>query len=156
MNGPIPDAAKGAGVLARYAQASTQYDEARNELAGLEQHGEVDLFQKQLTLLRRRLLAEPGAFRQMFIADGMEAIAWEFQQNDLGANFTRTLWDLLLRGDDMSTVLLRFVWAIPLKFKRKFIRAIDANLSDRYPMFKGLSKGWPGLNSSPPYMRPAD
>ena len=54
----------------------------------------------------------------------------------------------------MSSILLRFIWNIPLKFKRKFIAAIDAHLSDRYPMFKGLSQGWPGQNSIPPYIRP--
>ena len=54
----------------------------------------------------------------------------------------------------MSTVLLRFVWNIPLKFKRKFIRAIERHLTDRYPMFKGLSEGWPGANNIPPYIRP--
>jgi glutamate synthase (NADPH/NADH) small chain len=144
------------GELERFVQAADLLEATQRDM---EDHGRSDdlkLFQTQLALLRRRLLAEPDAFRQMFISDGMQAIAWEFQQQDLGARFTRTFWDLLVRGDDMSTVLLRFVWAIPLKFKRKFIRAIDLHLSDTYPMFKGLSKGWPGLNSIPPYMRPAD
>ncbi len=53
----------------------------------------------------------------------------------------------------MSALLLRFIWNVPLKFKRKFIIAIDAHLSDRYPMFKGLSQGWPGQNGIPPYIR---
>ena len=66
------------------------------------------------------------------------------------------LWSLLLRDDDMSTILQRFIWAMPLKFKRKFIAAIDAHLSDRYPMFKGLSKDWPGGNYIHPYVRPAE
>ena len=70
--------------------------------------------------------------------------------------FTRTLWDLLLRGDDMSAILQRFIWNVPLKFKRKFVRALDLHLSDRYPMFRGLSEGWPAQNSIPPYMRPAE
>ncbi|MBT8129359.1 MAG: sulfide/dihydroorotate dehydrogenase-like FAD/NAD-binding protein, partial [Gammaproteobacteria bacterium] len=56
--------------------------------------------------------------------------------------------------DDMSTLLLRFLWNIPLKFKRKFIRAIDTHLRERYPMFEGLSNGWPGANNIPPYIRP--
>ncbi|MGB5466658.1 MAG: sulfide/dihydroorotate dehydrogenase-like FAD/NAD-binding protein, partial [Sedimenticolaceae bacterium] len=63
-------------------------------------------------------------------------------------------WKLLCNNDDMSTLLMRFIWSIPLKFKRKFIRALDAYLSDRYPMFKGLSEGWPGSNNIPPYIRP--
>ncbi len=134
--------------------ASSAYETTRSELEELATSAEVDLFQKQITLLRRRLLAEPNAFRQMFIADGIQAVAWEFQQEELGAQFTKTLWELLTRNDDMSTILLRFIWAIPLRFKRKFIRAIDVHLSDRYPMFKGLSEGWPGDNGIPPYMRP--
>jgi glutamate synthase (NADPH/NADH) small chain len=92
----------------------------------------------------------------MFITDGMQAVAWEFQQDELGSRFTRTLWELLVRDDDMSTILLRFIWAIPLKYKRKFIKGLDQHLSDRYPMFRGLSDGWPMNNSIPPYMRPAE
>nr|WP_294505847.1 sulfide/dihydroorotate dehydrogenase-like FAD/NAD-binding protein [uncultured Rhodopila sp.] len=144
------------GELVRFMHASSAYETNRSELEELATSAEVDLFQKQITLLRRRLLAEPNAFRQMFIADGIQAVAWEFQQEELGAQFTKTLWELLTRNDDMSTILLRFIWAIPLRFKRKFIRAIDVHLSDRYPMFKGLSEGWPGDNGIPPYMRPAD
>ena len=92
----------------------------------------------------------------MFIDDGLQAIVWEFTQDALGASFTKMLWSLLLRDDDMSTILQRFIWAMPLKFKRKFIAAIDAHLSDRYPMFKGLSKNWPGGNYIQPYVRPAE
>ena len=92
----------------------------------------------------------------MFVADGVQAIAWEFQQEELGAAFTRTLWNLLVRNDEMSTILLRFIWFMPLKFKRKFIKAIDAHLSERYPMFKGLSEGWPGETCIPPYIRPPE
>ena len=44
---------------------------------------------------------------------------------------------------------------MPLKFKRKFIAAIDAHLSDRYPMFKGLSKGWPSGKLHPALCAPA-
>jgi glutamate synthase (NADPH/NADH) small chain len=101
-------------------------------------------------------LNSPQSLRQVFIDDGTQAIVWEFKQNALGGNFIKTLWNLLLRDDDMSTILLRFIWNIPLKFKRKFIAAIDAHLSDRYPMFKGLSQGWPGQNSIPPYIRPPE
>lgn len=117
---------------------------------------EAALFDKQVELLKRKLMADPTAFRDMFIAEGIEAIAWEFRQEALGAPFTRTFWQMLLRGDDVSLVLQRFVWAMPLKFKRKFIQAIDAHLTDRYPLFAGLSKGWPGENGIPPYMRGAE
>ena len=142
--------------IRRFAQAIDVVEAARGELAELSKKDDVKLFEIQLSLLRRRLLAEPDAFRQVFIADGMQAIAWEFQQPELGARFIKTFWDLLLRGDDMSRVLLRFVWAIPLKFKRKFMRAIDTHLSYLYPMFRGLSTGWPGKNSIPPYIREPD
>jgi glutamate synthase (NADPH/NADH) small chain len=112
------------------------------------------VFQKQLALLRRHLLNDPRSLRNVFVADGVQALAWEFQQEELGAAFTRTLWNLLLRGDAMSEVLLRFLWFVPLKYKRRFIAAIDAHLADRYPMFRGLSQGWPGENCIPPYIRP--
>jgi glutamate synthase (NADPH/NADH) small chain len=117
---------------------------------------EEAVFQTQLALLRRHLLADPRSLRSVFVADGVQAIAWEFQQEALGAGFTRTLWNLLLRNDAMSTVLLRFLWFMPLKFKRRFVAALDAHLSDRYPMFQGLSRGWPGETCIPPYIRPPE
>ena len=45
-----------------------------------------------MELLRRRLLAEPTAFREMFISDGMAAVAWEFSSRSFGKEFTETLW----------------------------------------------------------------
>ena len=117
---------------------------------------ETALFDTQVELLKRRLAADPAAFRDMFIAEGIEAIAWEFRQETLSGPFTETFWKMLLRGDDMSLVLQRFVWSMPLKFKRRFVQAVDAHLSARYPLFAGLSVGWPGENGIPPYMRPAD
>ena len=53
-------------------------------------------------------------------------------------------------------MLLRFIWFMPLKFKRRFVKAIDTHLSERYPMFKGLSEGWPGETCIPPYIRPPE
>ena len=53
-------------------------------------------------------------------------------------------------------VLMRFIWSMPLKYKRKFVKAIDDHLSDRYPMFKGLSVGWPMDTFIPPYIRPPE
>ena len=145
----------------RYYQASLEIEnnrhhieEARDEITKLEHSESVELFQKQVALLQKRLVNDPQFFQQMFITEGSSAIAWEFQQDELGEAFTHTLWGLLLRNDDMSTLLLRFLWNIPLKFKRKFIRAVDRHLGNRYPMFRGLSQGWPGLNNIPPYIRP--
>jgi glutamate synthase (NADPH) small chain len=142
--------------LLSYAQSESMLESSRNRMAELEQTEAVELFQKQLALLKKRLLGDPKSFRGTFVADGVRAIAWEFQQEELGANFTKVLWSLLTRDDEASIVLQRFLWAIPLKFKRKFIKAIDDHLSDRYPMFKGLSEGWPADAFIPPYIRPAE
>jgi glutamate synthase (NADPH/NADH) small chain len=139
--------------LQRYSAASRALELTQNEIEDLEQSEAFEVFQKQLGLLRKRLLSSPKSLRQVFIDDGTQAIVWEFKQDELGAAFTKTLWNLLLRDDDMSSILLSFIWNVPLKFKRKFIAAIDAHLSDRYPMFKGLSEGWPGQNGIPPYIR---
>ncbi|MBI4754235.1 MAG: sulfide/dihydroorotate dehydrogenase-like FAD/NAD-binding protein [Betaproteobacteria bacterium] len=144
------------GDLHRYLQASSALESTRSQLVELEQTEAVDVFQKQLALLRRRLLNEPRSFREMFVSDGTSAVAWEFQQDELSPGFVRTMWNLMLRDDDMSRVLMRFVWNVPLKLKRKFVRAIDLHLSDRYPMFKGLSENWPAENFIPPYIRDPD
>ena len=40
-------------------------------------------FSNQLGLLERRLTADPRAFRELFTADGMEAVAWEFRKPEL-------------------------------------------------------------------------
>jgi len=108
---------------------------------------------RQVELLRRRLEAQPQAFRDMFIEDGMNAVQWEFAQPDLSPEFARAFWDTLLRDDDASRVLMRYVWSLPLKGKRSLIRALDAHLSQRYPMFDGLSVGWPASNAIPPHIR---
>jgi glutamate synthase (NADPH/NADH) small chain len=142
--------------LERYRQVSGALESTQTEVERLEHTEAFEVFQKQLGLLRKRLLNSPQSLRQVFIDDGLQAIVWEFQQDALGASFTKMLWSLLLRDDDMSTILQRFIWAMPLKFKRKFIAAIDAHLSDRYPMFKGLSENWPGGSFIHPYVRPAE
>ena len=142
--------------LERYRQVSHALESTQTEVEKLEHTEAFEVFQKQLGLLRKRLLNSPQSLRQVFIDDGLQAIVWEFAQDALGASFTKMLWSLLLRDDDMATILQRFLWALPLKFKRKFIAAIDAHLSDRYPMFKGLSKDWPGGNYIQPYVRPAE
>ncbi len=110
-------------------------------------------FANQLGLLERRLVADPRAFRELFTADGMEAVAWAFRQPELDATFTRQLWEVLQRDDDASRVVMRFLWQLPLGRKRMFIRALDTHLSDRYPMFSGLSQNWPAGNAIGPYIR---
>ena len=148
--------------IERFLQANLEIENNRHyitekeeQIAELEQSEAVGMFQKQLGLLQKHLLDDPKFFQQIFINDGSNAITWEFQQHELSKNFTDTFWNLLLRNDDFSSLLLRFIWNLPLKQKRKFIRAIDTHLSSRYPMFKGLSNGWPGENNIPPYIRPA-
>ncbi|MFZ0530215.1 MAG: sulfide/dihydroorotate dehydrogenase-like FAD/NAD-binding protein [Propionicimonas sp.] len=113
-------------------------------------------FSNQLGLLERRLVADPRAFRELFTADGMEAVAWEFRQPELSREFTWQLWSVLSRDDDSSRVLMRFLWRLPVGKKRLFVRALDAHLSERYPMFAGLSANWPAGNAIPPYIREPD
>ncbi len=110
-------------------------------------------YANQLGLLERRLVADPRAFRELFTADGMEAVAWEFRQAELTEDFIWQLWTALLRDDDASKVLMRFLWQLPLGKKRMFVRALDARLSERYPMFAGLATNWPAGNAIPPYIR---
>ncbi|HEX8963158.1 MAG TPA: hypothetical protein VF801_09150, partial [Rhodocyclaceae bacterium] len=95
--------------LQRYLHASNALEATRSQLSELEQSEAVGIYQKQLALLQRRLLSEPQAFRDMFISDGTQAVVWEFQQEELGAEFTKTLWKQLLKNDDMSLVLMRFI-----------------------------------------------
>lgn len=111
------------------------------------------LLAQQLAILKRRLQADPGQFREVFISEGMQAVAWEFIQPDLSPEFAVTLWESLRRADDASKILMRFIWSLPLGMKRKLIRALDAHLSERYPVFKGLSVDWPAGNAIPPYIR---
>ena len=125
--------------------------EATREVLG--QSESVESFNHQVDLLRRKLTSEPRAFRELFISDGMQAVGWEFQQPELGRDFVLMLWSMLLRNDDSSTVLMRFVWDLPLGMKRKFVRGLDQHLADRYPMFAGLSVDWPMNNGIPPYVR---
>ena len=110
-------------------------------------------FSNQLGLLERRLVADPRAFRELFTADGMESVAWEFQQAELSADFTRQLWSVLSRDDDASRVVMRFLWQLPVGKKRMFVRALEAHLSQQYPMFAGLSQNWPAGNGIGPYIR---
>ncbi|MDR1935364.1 MAG: FAD-dependent oxidoreductase, partial [Candidatus Accumulibacter sp.] len=139
--------------LRHYLAASHALESTRSQVEALEQTAAVDTFNRQMDLLRRRLLDDPRAFREMFISDGAAAVAAEFRQEELSAEFTRAFWETLLRDDDMSRVLMRFVWGVPLGLKRKFIKALDKHLSERYPMFRGLSENWPAESHIPPYIR---
>jgi glutamate synthase (NADPH/NADH) small chain len=153
--GPDRAAEHGAGAedLQRYLEASSTLESSRAQVEVLQRSESVESYNHQVDLLKRRLTSEPRAFRDLFIADGMAAVAWEFQQPALGRDFVQMLWSMLLRDDDSSTVLMRFVWDLPLGMKRKLVRGLDEHLSDRYPMFAGLSQDWPMNNGIPPYIR---
>jgi glutamate synthase (NADPH/NADH) small chain len=107
----------------------------------------------RLGLLSRQLQSDPRAFRESFISSGLQAIAWEFSQPELSAEFVHALWQTMLRGDDSSTVVMRFLWELPLSKKRMFVRGLDHHLSQQYPMFAGLSVNWPSSTYIPPYIR---
>lgn len=139
--------------LTRYLRAAEALTKTADEVEELGRSEAVETYRSQLDLLGRRLQTNPRAFREIFITDGMGAVAAEFRQPELSADFTGTLWAKLLAGNDASLVLMRFIWNLPLGAKRKFIRALDAHLSQRYPVFAGLSQGWPANSSIPPYIR---
>ncbi|MEA5121024.1 MAG: sulfide/dihydroorotate dehydrogenase-like FAD/NAD-binding protein [Propionibacterium sp.] len=139
--------------LTRYLSASQALAQTATEVEELARSEAVETYRRQIDLLGRRLQTNPRAFRDMFISDGMGAIAAEFRQPELSEEFTTALWQKLLLGNDASLVLMRFVWNLPLGAKRKFIRALDSYLSERYPVFKGLSVNWPAGSSIPPYIR---
>jgi glutamate synthase (NADPH/NADH) small chain len=151
-----PGSPPGGAEVRRYVDARATLESTRAEVAELEASEAIETFHRQRALLERRLITEPRAFREMFIAEGVQAVAGEFGRPELGADFVRALWAVLLRGDAASTVLMRFVWNLPLGMKRKLIRGLDRHLSDRYPMFAGLSADWPAASSIPPYVRDAD
>ncbi|MFT6984617.1 MAG: glutamate synthase (NADPH/NADH) small chain [Psychromonas sp.] len=113
------------------------------------------LSQTQRDLLMQRMEQNPLRFQQMIIDDSQQAIREMLKKGKLNAAFTEKLWELLLANDELSQALQRYLWRVPLQQKRTFIQGLDTHLSDRYPMFKGLSEDWPGKNSIPPYVRPA-
>ncbi|MEZ9550180.1 sulfide/dihydroorotate dehydrogenase-like FAD/NAD-binding protein [Vibrio breoganii] len=110
----------------------------------------------QQALLEQRMRKDPKRFQQMVIDESMQAIQAALKYGELSASFVEKLWELLLVDDELSVTLQRYLWRVPLKQKRAFVRGIDRHLSARYPMFEGLSKGWPGSNNIPPYVRPAE
>jgi len=153
MSTDTPARPAGQDDVLRWVGARTVLDATREEVETLNATKGVSTFRNQLDLLERRLVADPRTFRDMFIADGMSAVAWEFRQSELSRDFVVRLWEMLLREDDVSTLLMRFIWDLPLGKKRAFIRAIDEHLSDRYPMIKGLSQDWPAGSTIQPYIR---
>lgn len=152
----VDDTAAGASPtedVRRYLDAQSALEATLNEVEGLEASAGVETFKRQLDLLKRRLVQDPAMFRDMFIEDGIAAAAWEFQQPELSDEFVVTLWDILKQDSDASTVMMRFIWNLPVGKKRSFIRGVDRVLSDRYPMLKGFSAAWPANVAIEPYIR---
>ncbi|MDX2486630.1 MAG: hypothetical protein QNL03_03940, partial [Gammaproteobacteria bacterium] len=65
----------------RYLQANLEVENNRQyienseeQIAGLKHSTAVDLFQKQVGLLQKRLVDDPTFFQQMFISEGSGAI----------------------------------------------------------------------------------
>ncbi|MDR3202716.1 MAG: FAD-dependent oxidoreductase, partial [Bifidobacteriaceae bacterium] len=136
-----------------WAGARDALSAAKGAVEELEATRGVTAFRRQLSLLERRLVADPRSFRDLFVAEGVQAVAWEFRQPELSQDFVLGLWEALLRADDSSTVIMRFLWDLPLGKKRAFVRGLDNFLSQRYPVFAGLSQNWPAGSSIPPYIR---
>ncbi|WP_291380807.1 sulfide/dihydroorotate dehydrogenase-like FAD/NAD-binding protein [Demequina sp.] len=156
----VDDTVAGTGTrheeVRRYLDAQRSLETTADEVEGLETSVGVETFKQQLDLLKRRLVEDPASFRDLFIDDGVAAVAWEFEQPELSDEFLETLWKVLLGEGDASTVLMRFIWGLPVGKKRKFIRAVDRVLSSRYPMLEGFSASWPANVAIPPYIREPD
>ena len=106
MSTDTPVRPAGEADVLRWVGARNALDATRQEVEALDATRGVSTFRSQLDLLERRLVADPRTFRDMFIADGMAAVAWEFRQPELSRDFVVRLWDMLLRDDDVSTVLV--------------------------------------------------
>lgn len=109
----------------------------------------------QLNILERRFNADPKLFQAMFVAEGLAQLHAAFDAGELPEAMTLKIWELLEREDTVGRIMMRFLWNLPLGKKRVFIRAIDTWLSERYPMFAGVSENWPAANHVAPYVRPA-
>ncbi|MBW3085907.1 Dihydroorotate dehydrogenase B (NAD(+)), electron transfer subunit [Austwickia sp. TVS 96-490-7B] len=115
----------------------------------------ADPFAEQMFLLEKKMRVDPEPFRDVAHIPGCERLVFAFQDNELSAEITHRLWEILLVDDADGRALMRFLWLLTTRFKKRFVAALDAHLSQRYPMFDGLSEGWPAGNSIPPYIRDA-
>ncbi|MDR2453823.1 MAG: sulfide/dihydroorotate dehydrogenase-like FAD/NAD-binding protein [Bifidobacteriaceae bacterium] len=137
----------------QWSRARTALAASAAEVSRLEAEPAVGVFNQQLGILERRLAASPRLFRELFISEGLAAVAAEFRGEDLSRDFTLALWSLLERDDDSSKLVMRFIWNLPVGKKRMFVRALEAHLAARYPMFAQLSRDWPAGNGIGPYIR---
>ncbi|MDR1265031.1 MAG: sulfide/dihydroorotate dehydrogenase-like FAD/NAD-binding protein [Propionibacteriaceae bacterium] len=110
----------------------------------------------QLALLERRLESDPRSLRPVVLAESMAAVARQFAAgNELSPQFVSQLWETLLAGGEAATVLMRFIWNLPVGRKRIWLRGVDQHLRQRYPMVAGLSESWPANNGIGPHIRSA-
>jgi len=145
------------GDVQTWLAAKNQATAAQAQMASLGSSQAVEAFQAKMAILEHLLLDDPAQFRGIFVTQALAGVADEFRQDGpLSRSFTCKLWDLLLVGDATSIALMRFIWWLPVGRKRKFIQAIDEHLSDRYPLFAGLSQGWPASVAIPPMIREPD
>ncbi len=101
-------------------------------------------------------LLNPAADGAPFSEDQKSAIIENLRQAEYPPEFTNALWTALLRGDASSQALQEMLWDLPMARKRGFMKAVDTQLSERYPMFAGTSAKWPSLNGVGPYIREAE
>ena len=66
--------------LTRYLRAAEALTKTADEVEELGRSEAVETYRSQLDLLGRRLQTNPRAFREIFITDGMGAVAAEFRQ----------------------------------------------------------------------------
>lgn len=91
----------------------------------------------------------PEPFTEQEEAALIEAL----RQPEFAPELTEALWSALLREDAGSLRLMTILWDLPMARKRGFMKAVDTQLSVRYPMFAGTSEKWPSLNGIGPYIR---
>ena len=136
--------------------AQATVNTAQREVEDLGATKAVQTFQAGQAVLERQLLDNPRTFRSLFITAGMESLVTAFRNRaPLSRELTERIWDTLLDGGDGATTLMRFIWSLPVARKRLFIAGLDDHLSERYPLFRGLSQGWPATTGIPPYVREA-
>ncbi|MDR1431725.1 MAG: sulfide/dihydroorotate dehydrogenase-like FAD/NAD-binding protein [Propionibacteriaceae bacterium] len=108
--------------------------------------------------LLERWLAEDTALLQEVQANPtiLEIASAFTAGDDLDQALTERIWGMLEPDDAETRLLMRFLWKIPLARKRLLIRGLDEHLSERYPLFAGLSQGWPAITGVEPYIRPVE
>ncbi|MCG2804673.1 sulfide/dihydroorotate dehydrogenase-like FAD/NAD-binding protein [Propionicimonas sp.] len=95
----------------------------------------------------------PATPDEPFTEEQVSAITEALKQPEFAPEFTEALWAALLREDAGSLKLMGILWELPMARKRGFMKAVDTQLSARYPMFAGTSEKWPSLNGIGPYIR---